>query len=210
MSMDYEMWFSGESALTKVVLPDFMQSASNYMQTMPGAEPGMTPFSGGMGGALDIQGTIYVDYEQGIVEYPAPSFMAEPYVVSSKLEPLNWTISEQDSTILGYAVQYATASLDTLKAAAWYAPELASPAGPMTFGGLPGVVLHLVAEISSFGSTVQFELVADSISTAISAPVAPPTGVRISPEDYQAIVMKRLEGMQKQLEERFKRRESQQ
>ena len=43
--MDWETWFSGKTVLTKMIVPDFMQSMGG------GGAPGITPFSGGAGGA---------------------------------------------------------------------------------------------------------------------------------------------------------------
>ena len=105
---------------------------------------------------------------------------------------------DQDSIILGYSVRQATAATDTMTAVAWFTPELASPAGPMTFGGLPGAILHLVSSAEAQGASIRIEFSADSISTELDMPVAPPTGTPITLEDYSALMMQRMQMMMQQ------------
>lgn len=190
--MNWEAWFSGKTVLTKMIVPDFMQNMGG------GGAAGITPFSGGSGGATDMSNETYFNYEDGSMVQALPSFMAEPYIVTSELEQLDWEVMDQDSIILGYSVRQATASTDTMRAVAWYAPELASPAGPMTFGGLPGAILHLISDAEAQGASIRIEFSADSISTELDRPVAPPTGTPISQEDYSAIMMQRMQMMMQQ------------
>ncbi len=197
ISMGWDVWFSEKTVLTKMVLPDFMQGMVDAVDT-----PGITPFTGGASGvSSNMSQTTYYDYENGSSVQAFPSFMAEPYVVTSELQPMDWSVTDQDSSILGYSVQRATVGVDTLTAQAWFTPELASPAGPMTFGGLPGVILHLTAEFESRGASMRLEFSADSISTELDTPVIPPAGTPITRENYQAIIEQRFKMMRQQMQQ---------
>lgn len=221
MPMNWSTRFSGQTVTGGTNLADMMPGLGG------GGAPAMTPFSGGMEQMMSATTETYIDYENGIVITAAPSFMEEPYIITQDLDSLllpEWELIDQDSTLKGFAVRradtdFSSAALEKimggLSAAgmggggdmemesagftAWYAPELASPAGPLSVGGLPGVVLHLRGEMSMQGATIVMEVSADSITTELDSPVVPPAGMPIEAEDYMEIMKLRMEMMQQQM-----------
>jgi len=194
----WETWFDGQSVLGKMILPEMLQGFGG------GGPPATTPFVGlGTSGQNFLESVTFIDYENGTVAISVPSGMAEPYVITGNMREMNiaidWVLGDRDSTIMGYAVRHATLDLDSLSAEAWFAPDLASPVGPMNLGGLPGAILHLNAEVSMEGMVaIQSSFLADSISSELKTPVAPPAGVEITVQNYEALLQQRLKMMREE------------
>ena len=191
------------------------------------APPAMTPFTGSPRNLGGSNSESFIDYENRVVISSVPSFMEEPYVITSELDStmkMDWVLGNRDSTVLGYGVRQATTELspeqiesvmgqmsgimpsadqappvESAVITAWYASELPGPAGPMSMSGLPGAILHLVGRLSMAGTQVVMEFSADSIETTLDRPVQPPSGMPISQEDYLELMRVRMEAMQKQI-----------
>lgn len=220
MPMNWSTRFSGQTVTGGTNLADMMPGLGG------GGAPAMTPFSGGMEQMISATTESFIDYENGIVVSAAPSFMEEPYIITQDLDSLllpEWELVDQDSTLKGFAVRRAVTDLspaalenmmsgmsaagmgggmeaESARFEVWYTPDLPSPAGPMSLGGLPGVVLHMRGEVSMQGSSIVMELSADSITTTLDSPVAPPSGMPIEAEDYMEIMKLRMEMMQQQMQ----------
>ncbi|MYF63835.1 MAG: GLPGLI family protein [Rhodothermaceae bacterium] len=119
-----------------------------------------------------------------------------PYVISGELQELDWVLVDVDSTILGHAVKKAEFISDSLEVVAWYAPGIASTAGPDQFGYLPGLPLSIDAMISR-DSSVKMSFVAKSLTEGLGEPITPPIGISVTEEEYMKIMMEKLdEGVQ--------------
>ena len=57
------------------------------------------------------------------------------------LGEMNWTLEDGNETICGYVCNKASTTYGGRKWTVWYAPDIASSAGPWKFNGLPGLVL---------------------------------------------------------------------
>lgn len=63
---------------------------------------------------------------------------------------MQWTLTKEESTFLGFTVRKATLKNGSIITTAWYAPELKYKNGPQNFWGLPGLILKI--EINAFDS----------------------------------------------------------
>lgn len=68
-------------------------------------------------------------------------FLHEEYQYSEPVEALEWQITEQTDTIVGYLCRKAVATFRGRTWEAWFAPEIPQADGPWKLGGLPGLIL---------------------------------------------------------------------
>ncbi len=100
-----------------------------------------------------------------------------------------WKLTGEQSTFLGYAVQKATAVSDSTTIEAWFTPEIPVPAGPGTFGGLPGLIL--VVSVNDGHTTYSATDVSPgAVEDGVIAP--PEDGERVGREEYERIVEEKL------------------
>ena len=172
----------------------------------------------------------FIDYEGGTVVTAVPHFFRqERYLLTEELDStriLNWSLNDRDSTILGYSVLRAEARMNAAQMhaftgpipdglvpgwgtkpsftsgmfIAWYAPDVPALAGPWNIGGLPGAMLHLIADISLEGGSLAMEFAAENVETTLDKPVQAPTGTPISEEDYQVMIRQEMESLQEQIQ----------
>ena len=91
---------------------------------------------------------------------------------------------------LGYAVQKATAVVDSSVIEAWFTPEIPVQGGPATFGGLPGMILV----VSVNDGEVQYTATGVSLSAIAEGVIVRPTeGDEVTREEYEKIVAEKLE-----------------
>ncbi len=151
---------------------------------LPSSPPGMNP----LGGDVPLQ-VAYVDYMEGTMITRMPSFDETAYLISQKIEPLDWSLIDADSTILDYPVKKAEFSSDTLNVVAWYSPEIPSMAGPMQFGGLPGLPLVMKTDMASLqGFNGSLNFVALRLEEGLEKKITPPEGTLVAPEEYLKIM----------------------
>ncbi len=177
--------FSGSKALVETVMPDLPNPMSN-----------VSPF-----GSFDndLGMTAYFDYEEQISITKMPNTgESVPYVVSRELNAidlLDWVFVDVDSTILGHAVKKAEFISDSLEAVVWYAPGIASSAGPEQFANLPGLPLSIDA-IMSQNMYAKMNYVAQSITEGLEEPITPPVGILVTEEEYMKIMMEKMGSIQ--------------
>ena len=175
--------YSGAQALTERGRP-------NLSNPFPNISPfGSFDNSTGMTKFLDFE-------EQTSITRITNMGESVPYVISGELQELDWVLVDVDSTILGHAVKKAEFISDSLEVVAWYAPGIASTAGPDQFGYLPGLPLSIDAMISR-DSSVKMSFVAKSLTEGLGEPITPPIGISVTEEEYMKIMMEKLdEGVQ--------------
>ena len=172
--------YSGAQALTERVRPD---------QRRP--FPTLSPF-----GSFEnnTEKSAFFDFEEQITLSKMPSAgMSVPYVLSGKMQRLDWVLVDADSTILGRAVKKAEFTSDSLEVVAWYAPSIASTAGPEGFGNLPGLPLSIDYTVSLYIS-MKKSVVAKSLKEGLEEPITPPIGIVVTQEEYMKIMMERISG----------------
>lgn len=172
--------YSGAQALTEMVIPE-----------LPSSRPNVSPF-----GSFDnnMGMTVFVDFDEQTKASKLPS-MGEsvPYVISEELQKLDWVLVDVDSTILDHAVKKAEFISDSLEVVAWYAPGIATTAGPKQFGGLPGLPLSVDAMISQ-NMSMKMSFVANSLKEGLEEPITPPIGISVTQEEYMKIMMEKVGG----------------
>ena len=127
----------------------------------------------------EIVDTTYVDHDQAsFVE--SRHFYNEKYLVEDNLPLLNWQLTGNERSYLGYRIMSATAIVDTTVVEAWFTPEIPVPAGPGLYGGLPGLILILTNDAR------EEVYAAESIDLAapIDLPRLPSEGRKVSTDAY--------------------------
>ena len=172
--------YSGAQALMEMVMPE-----------LPSSRPNVSPF-----GSFDnnMGMTVFVDFDEQTKTSKLPS-MGEsvPYVMSEEIQKLDWVLVDADSTILDHAVKKAEFVSDSLEVVVWYAPGIATTAGPEQFGGLPGLPLSVDAMISQ-NMSMKMSFVAESLKDGLEEPITPPIGISVTQEEYMKIMMEKVGG----------------
>ena len=93
-------------------------------------------------GYLAVQmhmGTIFTNYPEGRI---TTQEMLYPYryLTDEPLEKQNWTLTDAQDSICGYACQSATAKYHGLTWNVYYTEEVPASIGPWKLGGLPGLI----------------------------------------------------------------------
>lgn len=65
------------------------------------------------------------------------------YTYSEKAPNLNWQISTDTCTVIGYKCQKASVEFRGRKYVAWFTPDIPINLGPWKFNGLPGLILKI-------------------------------------------------------------------
>ena len=172
------MHFSGAQALTERVRP----GRRNPL-------PNLSPF-----GSFEnnTERETFFDFEEQTILTKMPSSgESVPYVLSAEMQKLDWVLVDVDSTILGHVVKKAEFASDSLEVVAWYAPGIASTAGPEGLGNLPGLPLSIDYTVSHFIS-MKRSVVAINLKVGIEEPITPPIGIVVTQEEYMKIMMEKI------------------
>lgn len=124
-------------------------------------------------------------------------FMGKPFIIEGPInDTTKWKIVPTTDKILGYNCMMATTEQDsTAEVKVWFTTEIPQPFGPMTLGGLPGMVLKMELKSDKFGMKV----IADSIEERKVKKKEfkePKGGKTVTQEEFQAIVKEKTEEMQ--------------
>ncbi len=168
---------------------EFSQYTASMTPDFSSFAPGMDLNQLGMDVPLMLT---YTDYMEGTVTSQMPSFTEETYLISQQFDVIDWTLVDTDSTILDYPVKKATFSSDTLNVVAWYSPEIPTMAGPMFFGGFPGLPLLVKAGMANpqFSGSTNVSFVALRLEEGLEEPITPPEGTLVTPEELLEIATK--------------------
>lgn len=132
---------------------------------------------------------IFADYTENVTLSQYPSFDETPYVTTQEFEPINWTLTDLESTILGYPVKQASFSSDSLNAVAWYTPDISSVAGPRKLGGLPGLPLLIAAtRFVENGIALEMNYTPVRLDEGLEEPLAQPEGRLISRQEFSDLM----------------------
>lgn len=109
---------------------------------------------------------------------------------------VEWAITDDHRTHLGYRATRATARLDGGEIVAWFVPDIPVQAGPALYGGLPGMILVL----SLNGGSTIYGATGVSLNGAEEQIVPPPVeGRLVSQEEYQSFVKDEIRDMRRSL-----------
>jgi len=192
--------------VNEVVL--IFNSSESLMKPVPPAQreggppvgrPGMGDRRGGMAARLRMSSTArrdretiveaHVRYDEGaIVE--SREFLGRTFLIEDERPAFQWRLTGEQAEFLGYIVQKATAQQDSSTIEAWFTPEIPVPAGPASYGGLPGMILV----VSVDEGEIQYNATAVSLTTVADGVIVRPTeGEAVSRERYEEIVAEKLE-----------------
>jgi hypothetical protein len=184
--------FSGGAVSTSVV--DEEEQARGGMAPPP-PPPGMMRMRFGGGAASRA------DNEKILATYVAPDgtvteqreFMGREFLITHKRPTIAWKLTGEQSSFLTYAVQRATAQLDSMEIEAWFTPSIPVPAGPADYAGLPGMILVLSVD----SGRVVYSATSVKLDDAEAAKLSAPTeGTRVSRDEYERIVADKLKELE--------------
>ena len=144
---------------------------------------------------------VFMDIENGLV-VQKKEFMDKVFLIKDSIGLSNWKVTGEMKEVGGLNCMEAVfipKEDDTTAVTAWFAPEIATNAGPAGFGGLPGLVVYL--NINN-GQTV-ISLVSQIMREVKSKEIdIPSKGKVVTQEEYDDLVKKKMEQMKKQMEGR--------
>jgi GLPGLI family protein len=133
----------------------------------------------------------YVNFDdETVVE--KRDFMGRIFLITGSPAPLEWKITGERSEFIGYMCMKATAVRDSTTLEAWFTPEVPVPAGPETYGGLPGLILVLNIDDGQ-RTFVATDLTLEEL--AEGSIEAPKKGKKVSREEYDEIVEEKMKEM---------------
>ena len=135
------------------------------------------------------------------------------FVVTDTVRKLNWKLTGETQTILGYACQKTTAQNigkrmqmtmdngkmerkeipDTSMVIAWFTPDIPVPAGPDLQGQLPGLILALDMN----NGRVEYKAIEISPKADLASIREPTKGKKVTPEEFTQERNKMMDEMQK-------------
>ena len=193
----------------------FTEGQSLY-KTLP-KEEAPDPFSGNRGGmSLNLGGgssETYFHFGQN-KKLMSTDLFGDPYLITDTIKKHDWKLMDETKTIAGFICKKAMTKTKTFRQAmsvvsgsnpaappapkpeeveviAWYATDMASPAGPESYVGLPGVVMELDMDK---GATV-FTVEDVRPLTNISQLKEPKKGRKVTPEEYSKEMKKAIDNM---------------
>lgn len=133
----------------------------------------------------------FTDLKEG-EQIEQKEFMSRMFLIKSELKHGHWKLTGEQKMILDYPCQQAITAEEDREVVAWFAPAIAVPAGPGSFGNLPGLVLEVNIDND------QHVIVATSVDLkeVDKAILKKPTkGKEVTEEEYHAIVEAKMKEM---------------
>jgi GLPGLI family protein len=123
------------------------------------------------------------------------------FLVQDSTRKIKWKITDENRTIAGFACRRANAIImDSIYVVAFYTDEILTPAGPESFGGLPGMILGIALphqHLTWFATKVQAVKVDDS-------EIAPPLkGKKVNTPGLQQTLQESLKDWDKKYARRY-------
>ena len=135
----------------------------------------------------------WVDLHEGrMVE--TRKFMGRNFRVVDRRPEYEWRLTGEQAEHQGYMVIKATAEHDSTAIEAWFTPQIPVPAGPGTYGGLPGMILVVSVDdghIKYFATEIALGDVGEGLIQR------PEEGDEMSQEEYDRMVEVKTEEMRK-------------
>ncbi len=148
------------------------------------------------------QSTTYKNLNENI-SLKAENVWNKNFIVSDSLKTYDWKISRESKELLGYEVRKAETKIDSTKTAvAWYAPKLSYKNGPLSYQGLPGLILEIEVTDNSDKEkrTETYKAVSISVDSKNTPIERPKKGTTVSPEEFEAFLKEQSDRMDKMYE----------
>ncbi|MEL7146548.1 MAG: GLPGLI family protein, partial [Bacteroidota bacterium] len=122
------------------------------------------------------------------------SFMGRTFLVEGN-KTFKWKITGDTKEILGYSCTKATTG-DSTQIVAWFTSTIPVFSGPDVYNGLPGLILEVDIDEG------KRQILATNVVTGpVDGPVvAPSKGKKVTTEQYEKIMKKKIEEMQQEFE----------
>lgn len=121
--------------------------------------------------------------------------MGKQFLIEGDCNKMEWKIEGEQKKISGYNCIKATATInDDETAEAWFTPEIPLPLGPSEFYGLPGAIIHLT--LNTGNTPITYAAVDISFDNYDAEITQPTKGKKVSPEEFEKIMKKRMEEME--------------
>ena len=143
---------------------------------------------------------VYTDLGEG-GQIEQREFMSRIFLIEKEGTGMKWKLTGNQKVILGYPCQEAVSETEdtegipgeeSSKVIAWFTPQIAVPAGPGVYGGLPGLVLAV--EINEGTQVIEaVSVTLDPVDQALLK--KPRKGKKVDEEEFQAIVKEKMEEM---------------
>lgn len=111
------------------------------------------------------------------------------YLIKDSIDVIEWKITRERGTHLGYETRKATYKNDNLEYEAWFVPSLPLKFGPNGYGELPGLIVKFTHFFNYNKAKHQRSFVANKISIDPTLKLAKPTkGKVVSQKEFNKIV----------------------
>lgn len=214
-TVQLEIHLEGDAAQFASALPrerisekilQFNQAAALYQNHQSEGPDEPTQMAGGgtmMIRMVEPDNKVFTDLENG-TQIEQREFMSRIFLIEKEGAEGKWKLTGNQREILGYACQEAvteaeddgepeegTGTQENL-VHAWFTPQIAVPAGPTIYGGLPGLVLAVEMD----GGNRVIEAVSVELDPVDDALLKRPRkGKKVNEEEFQAIVDEKMEEM---------------
>ncbi len=165
----------------------FSDSISVYKTVKEEVSPDPFDNNGGGGPRMMIRigpgenGIIYNNFATKQIAEQT-EFADKNYIIDDTIKSQPWKLTDETKTILGHSCKKALMkTFNGNDVTAWYAQDIAVPAGPENFSGLPGTVLG----IDMNNGEIVFTAIAIKSGIDRKELIAPKTGKHITRADFQ-------------------------
>lgn len=137
------------------------------------------------GGALlykDIENRLYLK---------STSIMNKKFLVRDTLAKFNWNLTNEMKTVGNFACKKATAIYNDSEITAWYAPSIPIKDGPDEYCGLPGLIIELTDDNTTYNALSVKETLDISI-------IKPFKGKKVNKAEYQKLKEERVDALKQQ------------
>lgn len=124
-------------------------------------------------------------------------FQGKTFKIVDKIkDTIKWKIMPSTDEILGHSTMLATSTTDSTEVKVWFTTEAPVPFGPMTMGGLPGLILKMEFKTDKFGMKVIADKFVDRTIKEKEFKL-PKGGQEVNRKEYDAIMKAKMEEMRK-------------
>ena len=150
---------------------------------------------GGRFGGRNANNQYYTSIADG-VSVDSRNLFGKDFLIEGERSPLKWKITGEQKQVGSYLCQKATFQDSTQNIVAWFTPMIPVPAGPDSYNGLPGLILHMDFDEGSRQITatdIQLKALESDMITR------PSEGEKITKEEFTKLREEKI----KEMEEEF-------
>ncbi len=130
------------------------------------------------------------------VSVDSKNLFGKDFLIEGERSPLKWKITGEQKQVGSYLCQKATFQDSTRNIVAWFTPMIPVPAGPDSYNGLPGLILHMDFDEGSRQITAT-DIELKTLEADVI--VRPTKGEKITEEEFKTLREEKI----KEMEEEF-------